>query len=222
MRWLFRANAIPSCRRFRGDEDRIVVCPAAHAARDLDVVESTLRRWMQELTSTPITAFSWERADLAEIAALKKGAARPRAEHDILKKAVAFSCARPYEVRLRRQVPPHLIRRLAVRRSDVSRSGFYSWLNRPFGAHEIHDARLVVTIETIFKASDPTYGACRIWRDVLEKGFACGLHRIEQLMQINALRARPKRRGKPKDDGERSVIADGMLLFIAENRMYDP
>jgi transposase InsO family protein len=31
---------------------------------------------------------------------------------------------------------------------------------------------------------------------------------IERLMRINALRARPRRRGKPKDDGERSVIAD--------------
>ncbi len=30
-------------------------------------------------------------------------------------------------------------------------------------------------------------------------------------MRINALRARPKRRGKPKDDGERSVIADNIL-----------
>ncbi len=30
-------------------------------------------------------------------------------------------------------------------------------------------------------------------------------------MWCNALRARPKRRGKPKDDGERSVIADNIL-----------
>jgi putative transposase len=44
-----------------------------------------------------------------------------------------------------------------------------------------------------------------------EEGLACGLHRIERLMRINALRARPKRRGKPKDDGERSVIADNIL-----------
>lgn len=27
-------------------------------------------------------------------------------------------------------------------------------------------------------------------------------------MRIDALRAQPRRRGKPKDDGERSVIAD--------------
>jgi putative transposase len=31
------------------------------------------------------------------------------------------------------------------------------------------------------------------------------------LAAINALRARPRRRGKPKDDGERSVIADNIL-----------
>ena len=59
--------------------------------------------------------------------------------------------------------------------------------------------------------ADRTYGARRVWRDVLEEGLACGLHRIERLMRINALRARPRRRGKPKDDGERSVIADNIL-----------
>ena len=77
---------------------------------------------------------------------------------------------------------------------DVSRSGFHVWLNRPTSAREIHDAKLVTAIETSFKASDRTYGARRVWRDVLEEG----LHRIERLMRINAVRARPKRRGKPR------------------------
>ena len=94
---------------------------------------------------------------------------------------------------------------------EVSRSGFHAWLNRPTSAHEIQDAKLVTAIETSFRASDRTYGARRVWRDVLEDGLACGLHRIERLMRINALRARPKRRGKPRDDGERSVIADNIL-----------
>lgn len=67
---------------------------------------------------------------------------------------------------------------------------------------------LATAIETSFKASDRTYGVRRVWRDVLDEGFTCGLHRIERLMRLNALRARPRRRGKPKDDGERSVIAD--------------
>lgn len=92
-----------------------------------------------------------------------------------------------------------------------SRSGFHDWLNRSASAREIHDAKLVTAIETSFKVSDRTYGARRVWRDVLEDGLACGLHRIERLMRSNALRARPRRRGKPKDDGERSVIADNIL-----------
>jgi transposase len=55
--------------------------------------ESVLRGWMRELTATPATAFPGNgqmRADLAEIAALKKEVARLRAERDILKKAAAF------------------------------------------------------------------------------------------------------------------------------------
>jgi putative transposase len=94
---------------------------------------------------------------------------------------------------------------------EVSRSGFHAWLNRPTSTHEIEDAKLVTAIETSFRASDRTYGARRVWRDVLEDGLACGLHRIERLMRINALMAWPKRRGKLRDDGERSVIADNIL-----------
>jgi transposase len=53
----------------------------AQAARDLDVAESVLRRWMRELTASgPCrTAFPGNgqmRADLAEIAALKKEVAQ--------------------------------------------------------------------------------------------------------------------------------------------------
>lgn len=65
----------------------------AQAARDLDMAESVLRRWMCELTAAPAAAFPGNgqmRADQAEIAALKKEVARLRAERDILKKATAF------------------------------------------------------------------------------------------------------------------------------------
>lgn len=91
---------------------------------------------------------------------------------------------------------------------EVSRSGFHAWLNRPLSDRAIFDAKLVTAIDTSFKASDRTYGARRVWHDVLEEGLICGLHRIERLMRQNALKARSKRRGKPGDDGERSVNAD--------------
>lgn len=39
-------------------------------------------------------------------------------------------------------------------------------------------------------------------------GLRRGLHRINRLMRGNAIRAWPRRRGRPKDDGERSIIDD--------------
>jgi putative transposase len=53
---------------------------------------------------------------------------------------------------------------------------------------------------------------------VLAEGQPCGLHRIERLMRQQALKARPRRRGLPKDDGQRAVIAANVLdrQFSAE------
>ena len=93
----------------------------------------------------------------------------------------------------------------------VSRSGFHAWLKRPISSRAAEDAKLVAAIDKSFRASDRTYGARRVWRDVLEDGLASGLHRIERLMRQNAMRARPKRRGTPKDDGQRPIIADNIL-----------
>ncbi len=44
-----------------------------------------------------------------------------------------------------------------------------------------------------------TYGARRIWHDVLAEGFNLGLHRIERLVRENAMRSRPRRRNLPSD-----------------------
>jgi putative transposase len=62
-------------------------------------------------------------------------------------------------------------------------------------------------VRASFVASARTYGARRVWRDVLETGVSCGLHKIERLMRANALRARPRRRALPKDGGIRSTPA---------------
>ncbi|EYD71511.1 Mobile element protein [Rubellimicrobium mesophilum DSM 19309] len=94
---------------------------------------------------------------------------------------------------------------------DVSRSGFHAWLSRPASDHQLYDEQLLELITQSFRRSDRTYGARRVWHDVLAEGFACGLHRVERLMRVNGLRARPRRRGLPKDDGLRSVIADNIL-----------
>ncbi|SLN61349.1 hypothetical protein AQS8620_02803 [Aquimixticola soesokkakensis] len=73
-------------------------------------------------------------------------------------------------------------------------------------------------VRASFVRSDRTYGARRVWHDVLAEGFDCGLHGIERLMRRDALRARPRRRQLPKDVGERSGIAPNVLEreFVAD------
>ena len=65
----------------------------------------------------------------------------------------------------------------------VSRSGFYAWLVRPRSQRSLDDEVLGAQVRHSFIGSDRTYGARRVWRDVLELGLNCGLHRIERLMQ---------------------------------------
>jgi len=89
----------------------------------------------------------------------------------------------------------------------VSRSGFNAWLTRSPSRRARADDETGARVRASFLASDRTYGARRVWRDVLAEGIACGLHKIERLMRTQALRARPRRRGLPKDEGDRLLAA---------------
>lgn len=93
----------------------------------------------------------------------------------------------------------------------VSRSGFHAWLTRAPSQRSHHDAEIGDKVMASHIGSDRTYGARRVWRDVLAEGISCGLHRIERLMRQQGLKARPRRRGLPKDQGERSIVADNVL-----------
>ena len=123
----------------------------------------------------------------------------------------------------------------------VSRSGFHAWLNRSPSARSRSDEELGGKVKASFVASDRTYGARRVWRDLLAGGADCGLHRIERLMRLQGLRARPRRRRVPKDSGDRQLgtvpanlldrqfaaerpnqkwIADFTYLWTAEGWLY--
>lgn len=89
----------------------------------------------------------------------------------------------------------------------VSRSGFFAWATRPPSARARRDEVIGAKVRQSFLQSDRTYGARRVWHDVLADGVACGLHKIERLMRANALKARPRRRRLPADAGDRVVGA---------------
>ena len=65
----------------------------AEAARDLEIHENVLRKWVREYAQDPAHAFpgaGQQKPEQAEIAALKREVRKLKAERDILKKAAAF------------------------------------------------------------------------------------------------------------------------------------
>lgn len=90
---------------------------------------------------------------------------------------------------------------------DVSTSGFHDWLNRKPARRTLENETVLGLIRRSFHDSDRTYGARRVWKDVMAEGVSCGLHRVERLMHTNALKARPRRRKLPSDTGLREVHA---------------
>ncbi|MGY4828076.1 IS3 family transposase [Sphaerotilaceae bacterium SBD11-9] len=205
-------------REFKLEAVRLVTergVAVAQAAKDLDVHENVLRKWVRELRDEPQDAFPGngkQKAQDAEIARLRKELAKLKMERDILKKGrgllregvdVKFG----FVAKHRGAWPVNLM----CEALGVSRGGFYAWLTRPKSQRSLSDEVLGAQVHQSFVRSDRTYGARRVWHDVLEQGQTCGLHRIERLMREQALRARPRRRGLPKDRGARSAVADNVL-----------
>jgi len=109
----------------------------------------------------------------------------------------------------------------------VSRTGFYAWLIRVPSGHARSDEQLSAKVRASFVASDRTYGARRVWHDMIADGVACGLHRVERLMRLQGLKARPRRRRLPPDrGGERqpnavaSNVLDRAFAAPAPNRKW--
>jgi transposase len=83
-------------REFKLEAVRLVTergVAVAQAAKDLDVHENVLRKWVRELREEPQEAFPGndkQKAQDAEIARLRKEVAKLKMERDILKKAAAY------------------------------------------------------------------------------------------------------------------------------------
>ena len=76
----------------------------------------------------------------------------------------------------------------------VSRSGFYAAQRRLPSQRDQADQRLRVEIGAIYRRSRNTYGSPRIHAELREHGIRCGRKRVERLMWVDALQAKPRRR----------------------------
>ena len=77
--------------------------------------------------------------------------------------------------------------RLMCRVLGVSPSGYYVWRHRGPSARMIADERVLLHIRVAHRASDGTYGAPRIHRDLRDDGQRVGQKRVARLMRQDGL-----------------------------------
>ena len=101
---------------------------------------------------------------------------------------------------------------------EVSRSGYYAWVDRPAAPKTIADAQLVVEIRAALVRGRGAYGSPRIHRELRARGIRVGKKRIERLMRDNGIVARQKRRFVLTTDSRHEhPIAPNLL-----DRDFDP
>ena len=83
---------------------------------------------------------------------------------------------------------------------EVSRSGYYAWLDRPPSARERANVELTKVIAEVHQKSRSAYGSPRIHRKLEAQGQAVGRKRIERLMRLAGIQARRKRRFRTTTD----------------------
>jgi transposase InsO family protein len=93
---------------------------------------------------------------------------------------------------------------------EISRSGYYAWLDRKPGKRTLEDAAIRREILRSHYAS-PTYGADNIHADVRER-MVCGRNRIRRLMGEMGVRSLRKRRYKATTNSRHGYSASPDLL----------
>jgi len=76
----------------------------------------------------------------------------------------------------------------------VSTSGYYTWVNRPPSARAIRNQALTDQIRQIHESSRGTYGAPRVYEELLDRGIHIGYHRVARLMRLAGLQGVSRRR----------------------------
>ena len=107
----------------------------------------------------------------------------------------------------------------------VSRSGFHAWLNRSPSKRALDDEVLLAGIRSSFSGSDRTYGARRVWHDVLAEGLDAGADDyLPKPFSLDELLARLRsllRRSTFDDaDGPTTLTIDDLVIDEAARRAW--
>jgi len=95
---------------------------------------------------------------------------------------------------------------------QVSRRGYYDWLDRPPSARSVANTALLAQIRSLFHQYREVYGAPRIHRALLARGVPCGLNRVARLMRKHGFLPKTIRKFRITTDSRKSRHPAGNLL----------
>lgn len=99
----------------------------------------------------------------------------------------------------------------------VSRSGYYTWKDRPVSETSQKNETLLGEIEVIHDQFKQNYGSPRVYEELLNRGHPCCVNTVAKLMRQNELRAKTKKKFIATTNSNHSrPVADNLL-----NRQFD-
>jgi len=95
---------------------------------------------------------------------------------------------------------------------QVSRGGYYAWLDRPHSKREKENKKLLERIKAIHKESHKIYGSPRITDSLHNEGYTVSRPRVARLMRKNNIRAKTHRKFKVTTDSDHRYALSPDLL----------
>ena len=108
---------------------------------------------------------------------------------------------------------------------QVSKSGYYKWLNRKPSKRVLEEGRLEVEIKAAHQRSRETFGSERLQHELKEQGIKVGICRIRRIRKKLGLRCKQKRKFRATTDSKHAFpVADNLLNqqfeAMAPNRIW--
>jgi putative transposase len=95
---------------------------------------------------------------------------------------------------------------------EVSKSGYYKWLNRKPSKRSQEEGRLEVEIQAAHKRTRETYGPERLQHELRDQGVEVGICRIRRIRKKLGIRCKQKRKFKATTDSRHALpVAENLL-----------
>lgn len=100
---------------------------------------------------------------------------------------------------------------------EVSRSGYYGWLNRPVSERKLANEKLTLKVQEISQKSRGIYGLPRICEKLKEENINVGKNRVQKIMKINNIQGVGRKKFKVMTTDSNHDFPIAERIFKTEN-----